>query len=126
MSPLRRLAKIPIEHPFAFGIVISTAKTSVSDLLVQKVVQKREEIDWKRNLAFASFGCFYLGGVQYALYVPLFGRLFPNAASFAAKSFKEKLKDRKGIFAVSAQVSLNGITLLDEIYKHESCIIFID
>jgi len=107
MSPLRRLAKIPIEHPFAFGIVISTAKTSVSDLLVQKVVQKREEIDWKRNLAFASFGCFYLGGVQYALYVPLFGRLFPNAASFAAKSFKEKLKDRKGIFAVSAQVFLD-------------------
>lgn len=106
MSTWQRLAKIPVKHPFAFGVVISTVKTSVSDLIVQKVVQKREEIDWKRNLAFASFGCFYLGGVQYALYVPLFGRMFPNAASFAAKSLKEKLKDAKGIFAVTAQVRL--------------------
>lgn len=107
MSTLKRLGSIPVKYPFAFGIVISTVKTSVSDLLVQKVVQKREEIDWKRNLAFATFGCFYLGGVQYALYVPLFGRLFPNAASFTAKSLREKLRDKKGIFDVSAQVFLD-------------------
>ena len=86
---------------------ISTFKTSFSDLLVQTVVEKKEQIDWKRNLAFASFGCFYLGGVQYALYVPIFGRMFPNAASFAAKSLKEKLKDVKGQFAVGAQVFLD-------------------
>ncbi len=86
---------------------ISTAKTSASDLLVQSLVEKREQIDWKRNLAFASFGCFYLGGVQYIIYVPLFGRMFPNAASFAAKSVREKLKDAKGQMAVVAQVFLD-------------------
>lgn len=64
MSAFARLKRIPIQYPFAFGIGISTAKTSLSDLLVQSVVEKKEQIDWKRNLAFASFGFAYLGGVQ--------------------------------------------------------------
>jgi hypothetical protein len=69
----KNLAKIPIQHPLAFGVGVSTVKTSASDLLVQTVVEQRQlsEIDWKRNAAFATFGCFYLGGVQYAIYVPL-------------------------------------------------------
>ena len=32
-----------------------------------------------------------------------FGRLFPNAASFAAKPLREKLKDAKGIGALCGQ-----------------------
>ena len=107
MSMFRQLKRIPMQYPVAFGMGISTTKTSFSDLLVQTVIEKKEQIDWKRNLAFASFGCFYLGGVQYAIYVPIFGRMFPNAASFAAKSFKEKLKDTKGQFALGAQVFLD-------------------
>lgn len=83
---------------------MSTIKTSASDLLVQTVVEQKEDIDWKRNAAFATFGCFYLGGVQYAIYVPIFGRMFPNAASFAAKTLKQKLKDTKGQFTLGAQV----------------------
>lgn len=31
---------------------------------VVKVVERRQEIDWRRNAAFASFGFLYLGGVQ--------------------------------------------------------------
>ena len=89
----------------SFGVGISTIKTSASDLLVQKVVEQKEEIDWKRNAAFATFGCFYLGGVQYLIYVPVFGRMFPNASAFAAKSLKQKLKDTKGQLALGAQVS---------------------
>jgi len=106
-TTLRQLSKIPIKYPLSFGITISTAKTSFSDLLVQKVVEQREEIDWRRNAAFATFGCFYLGGVQYALYVPIFGRIFPNAASFAAKSLKDKVKDVKGMAACLGQVFLD-------------------
>jgi len=82
-------------------------KTSFSDLLVQKVVEKRENIDWKRNLAFASFGFIYLGGVQYALYVPIFGRMFPQAARFAAKPLREKVRDVRGMFQLGAQVILD-------------------
>lgn len=61
-------------------------------------------MNWKRNFAFASFGFVYLGGIQYALYVPIFGRLFPQAAAFAAKSIRDKLKDRVGQFQLAAQV----------------------
>lgn len=92
---------------FYSGVVFSGFKTSFSDLLVQKVVEQREEIDWKRNAAFASFGFFYLGGVQYAIYVPFFSRLFPGAASFATKPLREKLRDAKGLFQLGGQVFLD-------------------
>jgi hypothetical protein len=102
-----RVKSVPSEHPFAFGVLISGFKTSLSDLLVQKVVERREQIDWKRNAAFASFGFVYLGGVQYMIYVPLFGRLFPRTAAFVAKPFREKVKDTKGILGTLAQVFLD-------------------
>jgi hypothetical protein len=101
-----RMKTIPVRYPFYFGVGLSCFKTSFSDLLVQKVVERREEIDWRRNAAFASFGFFYLGGVQYAIYVGGFGRLFPNAATFAAKSLRDKAKDFRGMFNVGAQVSM--------------------
>jgi hypothetical protein len=96
---------IPAKYPFAFGVGVSCVKTSFSDLLVQKVVERREEIDWRRNMAFAAFGFFYLGGVQYTLYVPVFSRLFPHAAKFAAKPLREKIRDVKGMTQLVGQVS---------------------
>jgi len=99
--------QIPAKYPFAFGIFISTFKTSFSDLLVQKVVEQKEKIDWKRNAAFATFGFLYLGGVQYLIYVPFFGRIFPGAAAFAAKPIRDKVKDVRGMFNVAAQVFLD-------------------
>ena len=98
--------RIPAKYPFAFGVGLSCIKTSFSDLLVQKVVERREEIDWKRNAAFAAFGFFYLGGIQYTLYVPVFTRLFPHAAKFAAKPLRSKIRDVKGMAQLAGQVSL--------------------
>eukprot|EP00429_Kryptoperidinium_foliaceum_P010576 CAMPEP_0176001638 /NCGR_PEP_ID=MMETSP0120_2-20121206/230_1 /TAXON_ID=160619 /ORGANISM="Kryptoperidinium foliaceum, Strain CCMP 1326" /LENGTH=425 /DNA_ID=CAMNT_0017334193 /DNA_START=73 /DNA_END=1351 /DNA_ORIENTATION=- len=103
--------KIPARYPMAFGVVLSGFKTSFSDLLVQKVVERREKIDWRRNSAFAAFGFIYLGGVQYTLYVPIFGRLFPSASQFIAKPLA-KLKDTRGMFEVVAQ------TFLDQCVHH--------
>lgn len=99
--------RIPAKYPFAFGVGLSCVKTSFSDLLVQKVVERREEIDWKRNAAFAAFGFFYLGGVQYTLYVPVFTRLFPHAAKFAAKPLRAKIRDLKGMAQLAGQVFLD-------------------
>ena len=45
--------------------------------------------------------------MQYFLYVPVFGRIFPNAASFAAKPLADKLVDTAGMRAVAAQVVLD-------------------
>jgi len=107
-----KVSAVPVKYPMAFGIVLSGFKTSFSDLLVQKVVEKREQVDWKRNAAFAAFGFVYLGGVQYTLYVPIFGRLFPNAARFAAKPIRQKMKDAKGMLQLCAQ------TFLDQCVHH--------
>ena len=101
---LLRLAK---SYPFRFGMAYSLFKTSGCDLMVQKVVEKRENIDWKRNIAFGTFGLFYLGGVQYMIYVPLFSRLFPSAAAFSAKTISEKLADATGIRNLFLQVFLD-------------------
>ncbi|KAJ8598696.1 hypothetical protein CTAYLR_003109 [Chrysophaeum taylorii] len=99
-----RLAR---SKPFAFGVGFSCVKTSVSDLIVQVGVERREEIDWRRNASFAAFGFGYLGIVQYTLYVPVFGRLFPGAAAFAAKPLRDKLADPKGLATLAAQVFLD-------------------
>eukprot|EP00934_Nitzschia_sp_Nitz4_P004756 Nitzschia sp. Nitz4//scaffold39_size137210//65978//67336//NITZ4_003203-RA/size137210-processed-gene-0.90-mRNA-1//1//CDS//3329550395//4746//frame0 len=107
-----KVSSIPATYPFAFGVILSGCKTSFSDLLVQKVVERREEVDWKRNAAFAAFGFVYLGGVQYTLYVPIFGRMFPHAATFAAKPLRQKLSDAKGMFQLAAQ------TFLDQCVHH--------
>ena len=106
------LTAVPIRYPFLFGVVVSGCKTSFSDYLVQKVVERREQIDWRRNAAFACFGFFYLGGVQYTLYVPIFGRLFPRAAAFATQPLAQKLRDTSGMLAVLAQ------TLIDQAIHH--------
>ena len=103
-------------NPMAFGVGFSCAKTSVSDLVVQVFVERRENIDWKRNAAFASFGFGYLGIVQYSLYVPVFSRLFPQAEKFAAKSLREKAADFKGQAALAAQVFLDQCVHLSLIH----------
>jgi predicted amino acid-binding ACT domain protein len=98
---------IPMKYPMAFGIVLSGFKTSFSDLMVQKVIERKEKVDWKRNAAFAAFGFIYLGGIQYMIYVPFFGRLFPAASAFAAKPLAQKVKDVKGMMQLTAQVFLD-------------------
>lgn len=107
-----RARTVPAKYPLAFGVVLSGFKTSFSDLLVQKVVERKEKIDWRRNAAFAAFGFVYLGGIQYTLYVPIFGRLFPNAAKFAAKPLRQKVKDVRGLCNLVLQ------TFLDQCVHH--------
>jgi len=101
-----------MKYPLGFGAGLSCVKTSGSDLLVQKVVEQREEVDWKRNIAFGTFGLLYLGGVQYALYVNVFQKIFPRAASFAAKPLAEKIKDVKGLGALGGQVRTTAMLKL--------------
>mmetsp|Transcript_62253 Transcript_62253/g.103458 ORF Transcript_62253/g.103458 Transcript_62253/m.103458 type:complete len:445 (-) Transcript_62253:146-1480(-) len=101
------IGRIAKEHPFKFGCIFSAAKTSFSDWLVQTTVEKRQHIDWKRNATFGVFGLFYLGGVQYSIYVPLFSRLFPGAAAYSALPLSAKLKDVVGTRNMLTQVFLD-------------------
>lgn len=55
-------------HPVATGVWTSGLKTSAADAFAQKVLEGREELDWKRHATFCTFGFLYLGGFQYWLY----------------------------------------------------------
>ncbi|GMH97277.1 hypothetical protein TrVE_jg6342 [Triparma verrucosa] len=107
MASWTTIKSIPKVYPLAFGVVFSTFKTSFSDLLVQKTVEKRENIDWRRNAAFATFGCFYLGGVQYGLYVKLFRKWFPTSTTFPGKTLAQKAKDKVGMKETGYQVFID-------------------
>ena len=77
--------------------------------------KKWYEIDWKRNLVFTLFGAIYLG-VQYAMYVEGFKRLFPAMERFCNLSFRAKLKDREGIKSLLQQIGLDFVVIQPVLY----------
>ena len=69
-----------------------------------RFIEKRE-IDWRRTSFFGLFGCFYLGGFQYLVYVKIFSRVFPRADSFVKLTMAQKLKDHAGMLQVVGQIA---------------------
>ncbi|GLI62624.1 hypothetical protein VaNZ11_005288 [Volvox africanus] len=62
------------KYPMYTGVVTTVIKTSAADLFAQKIVERREEVDWRRHGMFVMFGFGYLGCWQYYLYNDLFVR----------------------------------------------------
>jgi hypothetical protein len=108
MSLWARISAWPKAHPVIFGVGVATTKTAAADLLVQKYIEKKEKLDWKRTGMFTCFGFAYLGCFQYWMYVNLFKRWFPNMATFANQTFKEKLRNRGGQKDLLKQVGFDN------------------
>lgn len=107
---LSRLVTFPKRHAFVFSVGITAIKTGGVDYLVQKYVEKKEKIDWRRVFIFGSFGFGFSGVWQYYLFVKIMPRVVPGAASFAAKPIAEKLKDTIGLRGLLIQNFIeNGI-----------------
>eukprot|EP00775_Hariotina_reticulata_P003648 gene3648-3909_t len=68
----RSYNEVAQKYPFQTGVITTVVKTSAADMFAQKVIEKREEMDWKRHGVFLTFGLVYLGGFQYYLYNHLF------------------------------------------------------
>ena len=103
-------------QPYKFNIIIATLKTALCDLLVQRYIEKRDEISWSRNAIFWAFGCVYLGGLQWFIYVDVFKRLWPNMQAFASMSLREKLANPAGIRALFGQVAFDNFIHYPLIY----------
>ena len=89
---------------------VTAVKTGGVDLLVQKFVENKKEIDWKRNATFLAFGMTFQGAWQYYLFNRVMPRITPDTFTFAAKSMREKIKDVKGMKNVLVQSFVeNGI-----------------
>ena len=111
-----RVLWFPRTFPFTFQALFATGKTAISDLVVQKVIEKKEEIDWKRNAVFAAFGFGYLGLAQWFFYVTCMKRLFPKMGEFASKPLREKLKDGPGLRALVGQVGFDNFVVTPFFY----------
>eukprot|EP00469_Lotharella_globosa_P014863 CAMPEP_0167820888 /NCGR_PEP_ID=MMETSP0112_2-20121227/6408_1 /TAXON_ID=91324 /ORGANISM="Lotharella globosa, Strain CCCM811" /LENGTH=456 /DNA_ID=CAMNT_0007721629 /DNA_START=23 /DNA_END=1393 /DNA_ORIENTATION=- len=104
---VQSVLSIPKRYPFQFACGFTSLKTFSADIFVQKSLEKRETIDWRRSTVFAVFGFCYQGAFQYIVYVKIVaGRILTNAGAFAAKPFREKLRDPRGIMGMLGQVGL--------------------
>eukprot|EP00808_Paulinella_micropora_P027953 g67444.t1 len=97
MTLLGYLRRFPVRHPFIFGVGVSTFKTGSVDVLVQRYVEDKEQIDWRRAGVFTMFGFCFCGTWQYFLFVKLLPKICVGASAFAAKPLREKLADRRGM-----------------------------
>jgi len=102
-----RLIGIPKRFPLLFSVAYGGAKTIAADVLVQKKLEGREDIDWDRSMVFLGFGLFQVGFVQYMIYSKFFPFIFPGAGTFSNLTFAQKLRDIQGIKNVCKQVSVD-------------------
>mmetsp|Transcript_1847 Transcript_1847/g.3582 ORF Transcript_1847/g.3582 Transcript_1847/m.3582 type:complete len:267 (+) Transcript_1847:273-1073(+) len=103
-------------NPFAGQVTIATLKTSVADLVVQKQVEKKDTIDWRRNALFVMFGGAYLGCFQWFVYVRGFQRLFPAMDKFCNQGLRDKLRNKAGMKALGGQILLDFIVIQPIMY----------
>lgn len=104
---LSRVAARIKQAPLAFSIAYGGAKTIAADVLVQKYMEGREEIDTRRSLVFLGFGCFQVGFVQYMIYSKFFPFIFKGAGSFNQQTLAQMAKDTQGIKNVFKQVAVD-------------------
>jgi len=96
-----------LRHPVVFGAGCSFVKMMCGDLLTQKVIEKRSETDWRRTAFFGFFGVFYMGGVQYLVYVKGFSYMFPTAERFLKLPLAQRLQDTRGLLEAMGQVAMD-------------------
>lgn len=56
------------KRPLFVSLVSNTAKAVMADVVTQKVIENRQEMDLKRVGVFGLFGLTYLGGWQYCVF----------------------------------------------------------
>jgi len=90
--PISLYASASQRWPLPVAFVTCLLKGSASDVVTQKVVEGKDEVDAKRNFAFAAFSGSYLGCGQHYVYNVLFTRLFGVGQNFAT-AFKKVAAD---------------------------------
>lgn len=112
------LITLPMRRPLTFNLMMATCKTWGADMVVQLVETKRTSggIDWRRSAAFALFGFFYVGLVQWVLYVTVMTDLCPHAIGFANEPIRLKLHNFPGQIDLLKQVCMDNFFFAVMIY----------
>lgn len=115
-----QLITFPMRKPRTFNLGMATCKTWLADLVVQLVERRAkggsDGIDWRRNAAFAAFGFFYVGLVQWVLYVTVMTDLCPNAIAFSNEPLSVKLHNFPGQVDLVKQVVMDNFFFAVMIY----------
>jgi len=118
-----QIVTFPERRPREFNIIVATCKTWTADMVVQLLDRRRVaangiswRFDWQRSFTFAIFGFFYIGLMQWCLYVTFLSWLFPDAIIFANAPFSEKLIDSQGQIDMMGQVLVDNLLINVFIY----------
>jgi len=113
------LLTLPMRKPRSFNVVVATAKTWLADIVVQSAEVRagaKARVDWNRNRAFALFGFFYVGLLQWFLYVSFMAYVAPSAIVFSNEPWQVKLHDWRGQEDLMKQVVVDNLFLTACIY----------
>jgi len=73
-----------MRHTFAVGVAVATVRTGAADLCTQRYIERRRNLDLPRLMCFTLLGFLWNGCLQQVVYVNVFAKTFPHAATFAA------------------------------------------
>jgi len=90
--PISCYASASRAWPLPVAFATCWVKGCASDLVTQKIVEGKDKLDVRRNLAFATFSGAYLGCGQHVIYNVLFTRLF-GAGHDLATALKKVIAD---------------------------------
>eukprot|EP00930_Biecheleria_cincta_P056052 TRINITY_DN42245_c0_g1_i1.p1 TRINITY_DN42245_c0_g1~~TRINITY_DN42245_c0_g1_i1.p1 ORF type:complete len:225 (+),score=23.47 TRINITY_DN42245_c0_g1_i1:44-718(+) len=96
----RGLQSVAKKYTFATGVAIATIKTGSADYCTQRYIEHRSmaQVDIPRLACFTLLGFTTAGCFQQFLYVNVFARCFPNAASFTKlPTIRTRLQDKAGL-----------------------------
>ena len=68
-------------RPLAAAVLVASTKNVAADLIVQKAVEQKEAIDWRRTALFGGFGMLFVGAAQYKVLVQWAPRVFGLSAA---------------------------------------------
>jgi protein Mpv17 len=88
LPPVRMYRSASRASPLAVAFATCYAKGSASDVIAQLQLEKREKIDWRRNVAFATFSGAYAGVAQHYIYNVGFSRVFGAGTDLATAARK--------------------------------------
>lgn len=101
---------------FLGQLLVCTGKSAAADLLVQKYIEKRPQIDMKRNAAFTCFGVVYTGWAQWHLYLTLFKKILPKLQTLSNLPWRQKLRNRQFYKALFIQISIDNLLYTPLLY----------
>jgi hypothetical protein len=75
--------RLAAKNPWTTAIVTTAAKTTLADVMTQKYLEGKREIDYRRTAVFGIFGASYQGAGQYFIWNRLMERILPISRGFS-------------------------------------------